>query len=238
MATLQLEQAALLVNRPPDAIERWILDGKVDAERSGGEWLVDSRSLLNAAVSEDVAVNGNGHAHVDAAVAVTIEPAPAPPATAATPPAAATDPSAARAAADPSSPAAVASADAPNAPPATAGAPSSTSLQIHPGGAGHEAAVQAADMARQGTEPPVQQQQRPDSAIADVATVAIQALNARLEQAIGEVERLQDERLKLALQLGYAQSQLRQAQDQLKMLAPPESDLNPLQRFWRKVTGR
>ena len=209
MATLQLEQAALLVNRAPEAIERWILDGKVDAERAAGEWLVDSRSLLNAAVSEDVAVNGNGHSHVhvDPAVAVTItaaaavEPAPA------------------------------------DGVPVAAAARSSTSLQIPPGGAGHQAAVQA-DMARQGTEPPVQQQAHSDRAIADVATVAIQALNARLEQAIGEVERLQDERLKLALQLGYAQSQLKQAQEQLRMLAPPESELGPIQRLWRRLTGR
>ena len=173
MATLQLEQAALLVNRPPEAIERWILDGKVDAERAAGEWLVDSRSLLNAAVSEDVAVHTNGHAHVEPAVAV----APAAPA---------------------AEPTAIAVAS---------------------------------------PEPTTQPPGHSDRAIADVATTAIQALNARLEQAISEVERLQDERLKLALQLGYAQSQLRQAQEQLKMLAPPESE-NPLRRLWHRLTGR
>src|SRR5688572_8650230 len=149
MATLQLEQAALLVNRAPEAIERWILDGKVDAERAAGEWLVDSRSLLNAAVSEDVAVHTNGHTRVDPALAV----APA------------------------------------------------------------EAAAETTAVAIAATEPPPPAPTHSDRAIADVATVAIQALNARLEQAIGEVERLQDERLKLALQLGYAQSQLRQAQE-------------------------
>ena len=192
MATLQLEQAALLVNRAPEAIERWILDGKVDAERAAGEWLVDSRSLLNAAVSEDVAVNGNGHGHAAPPGVETIAVAPAAPPTAAdadTAPAPLAEPNRAVAVAEP----------VPTAQPSPA---------------------------------------HSDRAIADVATVAIQALNARLEQAIGEVERLQDERLKLALQLGYAQSQLRQAQEQLKMLAPPESELGPLQRFWRRLTGR
>jgi hypothetical protein len=178
MATLQIEQAALLVNRAPEAIERWILDGKVDAERAAGEWLVDSRSLLNAAVSEDVAVHTNGHAHVEAAVAVTV-----------------------------------------------------------PEESGVAAAAEQTAIAVPAPEPPSAPTTHSDRAIADVATVAIQALNSRLEQAIGEVERLQDERLKLALQLGYAQSQLRQAQDQLRMLAPPETE-NPLQRLWRRLTGR
>jgi hypothetical protein len=179
MANLQLEQAALLVNRAPDAIERWILDGRVDAERAGGEWLVDSRSLLNAAVSEDVALNGNGHAP-----GARIETAPVPDLV-------------------------------PEGPPA------STSLQIPVVAAEPSSPAPAAH----------------DRAIADVATVAIQALNARLEQAIGEVERLQDERLKLALQLGYAQAQLKACSEQLKALSAP-AEPSAIARLWRRLTGR
>jgi chromosome segregation ATPase len=76
-----------------------------------------------------------------------------------------------------------------------------------------------------------------DRAIAEVATAAIQALNARLEQAIGEVERLQDERLKLALQLGYAQAQLKACNEQLKALSAP-AEPGALARLWRRLTGR
>ena len=182
MATLQLEVAALTVGRPPEAIERWILDGKVEAERAGDTWLVEMRSLLNATTAEDVTANGNGHAR----------PEP------------------------------------------------TTPLQSEPdvgGAAGPSAETSRAVAIVEPPPPPTPAPTYQDRAIADVATVAIQALNARLEQAIGEVERLQDERLKLALQLGYAQAQLKACNDQLKALAGP-AEPSMIVRLWRRLTGR
>lgn len=77
---VSLENAALMIGLSADEIERWILDGKVTAERSNGEWLVGARSLLETAAAEKEAAS---------AVEVkptTPEPAPAEP----TPPAAPT----------------------------------------------------------------------------------------------------------------------------------------------------
>lgn len=192
MATFQLEEAALWAGRTPEAIEKWIAEGKVEAERAGGDWLVDPLSLLNVTITEDAVANQNGHAP-----------------TAAKPPAH------------------VAESPAASAPPADAVEPAPTAAA---------ASGESADPGRTALQKPTVAASHSDRAIADVATMAIQALNARLEQAIGEVERLQDERLKLALQLGYAQSQLRNAQEQLRALAPP-AEPNAVARIWRRLTG-
>ena len=56
MATLDIAQAASTIGRPTETIERWILDGTVEAERDDRGWAVDVRSLLNAATADDAGV--------------------------------------------------------------------------------------------------------------------------------------------------------------------------------------
>jgi hypothetical protein len=244
VATLDIAQAAMTIGRPPETIEQWILAGKVEAERAGTDWVVDMRSLLNAATAEDAARGGNGGAadHAirsplqqpddlggraapsrEATVSVAIaEPAhpdrAGPPGT--VPP---TD-------ADPASPPAKTTADA-----ASAGSPGETPADpglAGPAGAGAESRLATRAEGEPGPS-------RPGEPTVEIASAAIAALNARLEQAMSEIDRLHDERLKLALQLGYAQAQLRTYREQLRALtAPPDPD--PLTRFlaWLLRRGR
>jgi hypothetical protein len=166
MATLDIAQAASTIGRPTETIERWILDGTVEAERDDRGWAVDVRSLLNAATADDAAGGANG-VSPDHAPAAPAQPTPS------------TGPETGLATTSPAEP----------APP------------------------------RNG-EPTV-----------EIASAAITALSERLEQAMAEIDRLHDERLKLALQLGYAQAQLKSADEQLRALtAPPEPD--PLSRLF------
>ena len=196
MARLMLEDAVMMTGRPAETIERWIVGGKVDAERSGGGWLIEMRSLLNVAAAEEMASNGNGHSG-------THNQAPKSPIDAQP------DEYGGRQ----------------NAPEAAAEAHAITG---HPAPADPEPAPAT-------VAPQLAMERAAAAYTVDVATSAIGALNNRLEQAMTEIERLQDERLKLALQLGYAQSQLKTAQEQLRMLtAPPEQP----QPWWRRLLRR
>jgi hypothetical protein len=183
MTRLAIEEAAVTIGRPPEAIEGWIRDGRVEAEPDGDGWLVDLRSLLNAAAADEAAASTNGGS-ADHAARSPLQPNDGPGGAAGPPRAAA-------------------------------------------------AAVVVAEPAQRPAEPPT----RPAEPTVEIASAAIAALNARLEQAIAEVDRLQDERLKLALQLGYAQAQLKLRTEQLRMLTAP-AEPNGFTRLWRRLLGR
>jgi hypothetical protein len=199
----------MTIGRPPETIEQWILAGKVDAEPVGPGWLVDMRSLLNAATAEDAARSGNGGS-ADHGAGSPVQPADDPgghraPSHEATAPVAIAEPVAE---APPATAEGVDAAVGPSRePPEAASTPADAETRLAP----------AADAER----PP----RPPREPTVEIASAAIAALSDRLEQAMSEIDRLQDERLKLALQLGYAQAQLKASGEQLRALtAPPEPD--------------
>src|SRR5437867_4915798 len=142
MARLVIEEAAITIGRPPETIERWILDGRVEAERDGADWLVDLRSLLNAATAAEASAGGNGVSGDPATRSPVDQP----------------DDLGGRA-----------------APPREA-----------------TAAVAIAEPPRERTAPPPERTpgaHRPSEPTVEIASTAIAALSARLEQAISEIDR-------------------------------------------------
>ncbi|HEV8633521.1 MAG TPA: hypothetical protein VG370_04665 [Chloroflexota bacterium] len=225
MARLVIEEAAITIGRPPETIERWILDGRVEAERDGADWLVDLRSLLNAATAAEASAGGNGVSGDHAAHSPVDQP----------------DDLGGRAAPPHEATAAVAIAEPPTAPPDRSGAPPPDAAGRSPDPAPGSPEVPSppgdAGLATTAEPERTPRAHRPSEPTVEIASTAIAALSARLEQAMSEIDRLHDERLKLALQLGYAQAQLRTCNDQLRMLtAPPEP--SPLVKLWRRLTGR
>ncbi|TAK25521.1 MAG: hypothetical protein EPO26_03915 [Chloroflexota bacterium] len=258
MARLIVEDAVLATGRSPETIEKWILAGRVDAERAGDDWLIDLSSLLNVAAAEDAHGNGNGHGHKEIKSPIDI---PADefggrlgPIAGAVQASVVASGRGEQALAGNSR--AGEASESPIVP--REGAPELDAVTVNPEVAARRT-VEAARPESEATEAEVNQltsvlgailaagdDDGADSADAlpgplavqddlaieiahskatvEVATTAIGALSARLEQAISEIERLQDERMKLAMQLGYSQAQLKSTTDQLRALAaPPES---------------
>jgi len=210
MARVIVEDAVIATGRTPETIERWILAGRIDAERAGDDWLIDLSSLLNVAAVEEMGGNGQTHHPEDVRSPIGAD----------------ADVSGGRRGPIQSAvesavirlPSGSETMEA-AASETTAVAASETLAQtVTSTTTGFGEASTPADGAPLA---PLARTEASSSGTVEIAATAIAALSARLEQALGEIERMHDERMKMALQLGYAQAQLKVANEQLRALSAP-----------------